>query len=157
MNLLLKTRNYNQGLFIGMAATLLLLAGCRSSSPVPPSSETTCSTIAGWQTAHPSRGWNEKTVSYENISVPHRSLYLQDCFESGSTCRSPAQIYRQDDILSLAGSPFMFLGNIIKLPVDLVHNPPCRQQASRGNFPLLTSTYNIPNQEACPTEPSTIE
>jgi len=135
----------------------LLMAGCRSSSPVPPSSETACSTIASWQTAHPSRGWNEQTVSYENIAVEHRSLYLQDCFESRSACRGPAQIYRKDDILSLAGSPLMFLGNIIKLPIDMAQSPPCRQQASRSNYPLLTSTYNIPYEETCPAESSTME
>ncbi len=129
----------------------LLLAGCQSQSLVE-----TCGNTAFLAPA-PSRGWAEKTVSYENIAVEHCSLYLEDCFESPGTCRSPAQIYRQDDILSLAGSPFMFLVNIIKLPVDMVQSPPCRQQASRGNFPLLTSTYYVPYEETCPTGPSTID
>lgn len=116
----------------------LLLAGCQSQSLVEKCGNTAFLTPA------PSRGWAEKTVSYENIAVPHRSLYLQDCFESPGTCRNPAQIYRRDDILSLAGSPFMFLGNIIKLPVDMVQSPPCRQQASRGNYPVQPPAYAVP-------------
>ncbi len=152
MKLLLKTWNQNTRQCIGLAVIGLLITGCQSRPSASQSAEPACSTITQWQTANPSRGWTENTAWYQNASVRHRSLYMQDYFESHGGCDGHFQIYRKEDVISLPASPALFVANIIKLPVDLVQSPPWQKQVSRSIYPLQQSTYNIPYELASQTE-----
>jgi hypothetical protein len=111
-----------------------------------------CSTIPEWQGVEVSRGWPENTAYYENGSVEHLTLYMADCFDSKGSRDGAYQFWGKHDQIAVVGSPLLFVGNIIKLPVDLVVTPPWEKQFSRSNYPLQPAEYIMPYETASGAE-----
>jgi hypothetical protein len=89
----------------------------------------------------PHRGWQERTVSYENIGLKHPALYLEGPYEKKGSNDGYFKTWDGDSAISLAASPVIFAGNVIIWPVRMFQRPPWEMQISRCDSPVAEPVH----------------
>ena len=96
----------------------------------------------------PHRGWQERTIAYENVGLKHPALYLEGPYEKQGSNDGYSKTWDSDSAISFVASPAIFVGNVIAWPVHMVLSPPCQMQVSRSDYPVAEPVHAIK------TEPS---
>ena len=94
------------------------------------------------------RGWQERTVRYENVGLKHPALYLEGFYEKQGSNDGYFKTWDGDSAISFGVSPVIFVGNVIAWPIRLVQTPPWKKQVSRSGYPVQQPEHAIS------TEPS---
>jgi hypothetical protein len=140
--------------YICVVVLLLAAAGCATPQAQKPSDAAASPVVSQAQdTPVPmnqnlgnpdGRHWPEQTAHFQNIGVAHPSLYMQDIFEEKGGNDVKFNTWDWESLLSATGSPFIFAGNVVKLPVDATINPPWKMQSDRAGYPLQSPVYELP-------------
>ena len=82
----------------------------------------------------PTRGWQEDRAYYQNIGIEHPALYMQSCYDKYGSQDGKFGTWRWEDAFSLGASTFIFLGDVVVMPVCLAEKHPWQPQQSRSIF-----------------------
>ncbi len=91
----------------------------------------------------PHRGWQERTVAYENVGLKHPALYLEGPYEKNGSNDGYFKTWDKDSAISFGVSPVIFVGNVIIWPIRMVQTPPWEMQISRSDFPVQDPVHAL--------------
>ena len=84
------------------------------------------------------RNWQPQTVGYQDATVRHPTVYFADWWFEDDYSYGHDE-YSQNDLISLAISPHLVIGEIATWPIQLFFALPWDQQQSRGGLPVETA------------------
>ena len=92
------------------------------------------------------RNWPERVVYFQNGTVVHESLYMQDPHEYYGSNDGQFKTGNMDDAWVTLASPGIFAWNFMKLPMTMIKTPPFQEQTSRSIYPVQQPVHALPTQ-----------